>query len=384
MLDTLLLVVAIGVFAVAFTGFVDLAIGNFRIPSLSAQPVASEPQPRVSVIIAARDEEEKLESALQSVLAQEYTNYEVIVVNDRSADRTGEILDRLAGTSRRLKVVHIGELPDGWLGKNHALQSGADMADGDLLLFSDADVVFAPTAISRAVHFLSSKPADHVTVGPDLDNPTAPLALLVHFFMVAFLLYTRPWKASDPGSRHHIGIGAFNLVRVSTYRAAGMHRRIAMRPDDDLKLGKIIKLAGGRQHVLHGMGMISVRWYSSLREMIAGFQKNSFAGLNYSVLVLAGAVIGSIALNIWPFIAVFLTDGLARWLYGGTALLMMTIYAGGAAIQRDRPWLALFYPAAAAIFIYILVSASFRTLRNGGIAWRGTKYSLAELKANRV
>lgn len=384
MLDNIPVIAAAVTFVLILIGFADLLIGSLAIPKLADQPVATTLTPRVSVVVAARDEQEQIEQALRSLLAQSYPDLELIVVDDRSADATGSILDRLAEGEPRLRVVHVTELPEGWLGKNHALEQGARMATGELLLFTDADVVFHPTAISRAVHYLTTKPVDHLAAGPDIDIPTAPLALLVHFFMVAFLLYLRPWKASDPKSRYFIGVGAFNLVRASTYRDAGTHARIRMRPDDDIMLGKILKLSGARQQIIAGWHMISVRWYASLREMIAGLQKNSFAGLDYSVPKLVGAVVGNVVLNIVPFIAPFFVTGATRLLYVGSAVLLMIMFAGGAAQTRNRPWLAVFYPVAAAIFIYVIVKASVTTLLDGGIKWRGTRYSLDELRANRI
>lgn len=368
----------------ALVVFADLAIGNLSIPALELEDPAEAPFPRVSVVTAARNEQREIRDALFSILHQDYPAYEVIAVNDRSEDRTGAILDSMRAEYPRLRVIHVRELPDGWLGKNHALFSGARASSGDLLLFSDADVKFARSALSRAVGYLQRNGIDHVTVAPRIEPGTIPLSLAVQFFFIAFTLYMRPWKARDPGSTRFMGIGAFNLMRREAYERAGTMARIPLRPDDDIMLAKILKQSGARQHLVTGQEMLSVKWYGSLREMVAGLQKNAFAALKYSVVFAAAAILANAVFNIWPFIALFATDGLTRTLNFGVCLLLMMMYAGGAFRMKGRAWLAIAYPAAAAIFIYILVTATARTVFGRGIAWRGTRYSLDDLKSNKV
>jgi glycosyltransferase involved in cell wall biosynthesis len=368
----------------AIVVFIDLSIGNLSIPALELEEPATPPAPRVSIITAARNEEREIRAALQSILHLDYPNYEIIAVNDRSEDRTGTILEEMRADNPQLRVIHVDTLPDGWLGKNHALFAGANASSGDLILFSDADVKFSRTSLTRAVGYMQRKNIDHVTVAPRLELGTVPLSLAVQFFFMAFTVYMRPWKARDPKSKHFMGIGAFNLMKREAYERAGTMARIALRPDDDIMLAKILKQSGARQHIVNGQDMLSVHWYYTLREMVAGLQKNAFAGLKYSVILAAGAILGILIFNIWPFIAVFVTTGLVRTLNIGVCLLLMTMYAGGAYRMRGRAWLAIAYPAAAAIFIYILVTATARTVFGRGIAWRGTRYSLEDLKANKV
>lgn len=365
-------------------GFIDLAVGSFSIPDLELQDPAMAPLPRVSIITAARNEEREIRQALQSILHMDYPNYEVIAVNDRSEDRTGAILEEMRTENPQLQVIHVKELPQGWLGKNHALFAGGNAAQGDMLLFSDADVNFAPSALSRAVGYMQRNGVDHLTVAPRLDQGTIPLSLAVQFFFMVFTLYMRPWKARDPRSKRFMGIGAFNLMRREAYVRAGTIARIPLRPDDDIMLAKILKRSGASQHIVNGQEMLRVKWYLTLREMVGGLQKNTFAALKYNVFLAAGAVFANIIFNIWPFVAVFVTAGLTRSLNMGVCALAMIMYAGGAFRVRGRAWLAIAYPAAAAIFIYILVTATARTIFGRGIAWRGTRYSLDDLKANKV
>jgi glycosyltransferase involved in cell wall biosynthesis len=380
--DFLLLLAALSA-ASSVIIFADLMVGGRRIPFVRDEPPAST-GPRVSVVVSALNEGPHIEAALRSLLAQSYADYEVIAVDDRSTDDTGAILDRLAEREPRLRVVHVRELPAGWLGKNHALHLGAVSATGEILIFTDADVVFDPEAIGRAVSFLTRHRLDHLALTPDLDVPTIPLALVINFFTVWFSVYYRPWAAANPRSKRHMGIGAFNAVRASVYRTIGGHQRIALRPDDDIKLGKLIKQAGASQQVAIGADVLRVRWYATLGEMTRGLRKNTFAGLEYSWLVAVGAIVAQLTLNVWPFVALFVTSGPVWTLNLVTALVLMTMYAAAAGRLGNRPWLAVFYPLAALVFVWIITAATTRTLLTGGIEWRGTFYPLSALRRNVV
>lgn len=389
-MDILRLLLAAALALVALSALLALAWGYLNVPSLAVVPPVPAPSPawptapRVSVIVAARDEERHIGAAVASLLGQSYPDYELIVVDDRSSDRTPEILGDVARSDARLRVVTVRELPAGWLGKNHAMYVAAQSATGELLLFADADVLLRPRTLSRAVRLLQIESADHLTVVPSFVVPTWPLALVVNYFMMWFFLWLRPWKAPDPRSSAYVGIGAFNLVRTSAYRAIGGHSRIPLRPDDDLMLGKLLKRSGHRQIVAASEGEVSVEWYPSLGALARGFRKNAFAGLQYNALLALGSVLGNLALGVWPFVAVWITNGPERTLYATAALAQVAGYAGPAWTQRTRPWLAVLYPVAALVFVAILTAAVTRTLRRRSIEWRGTTYSLDQLRANKV
>ena len=378
---SLLVAASFALFAV--TVLVGLIVGYRQVPELRGVKPAEPPVPGVSIVIAARDEERHVEPAVRALLALDYPDYELIVVNDRSVDATAAILGRLAAEEPRLKVVTVTGLPAGWLGKNHALQLGASSATKELLLFADGDVIFEPKALRRAVALLEREKADHLTVAPELRLPSAPLALVINYMFMYGVLALRPWKTRDPKSSASAGIGAFNLVRATTYEGIGRHERIRLRPDDDLMLGKLIKRGGFRQIVAIGLDEVRIEWYRTLGEAARGFRKNSFAAVGYNLPVAIGAVLSNL-LGVWPFVAVWTTTGPERALYIVTVLAAVTALAYHGAAQRLRPWLAPLYPVAALITGYIIGAAIARTLLRGGIEWRGTFYPLAELKKNRV
>ncbi len=364
---------------------IEFGIGQRRIRQLTEiEPVNDADAPRVSVIVAARNEARKIEAALQSVLKQDYPNLEVIVVNDRSTDETGAILDRLAQTNSRLRVVPLRELPAGWLGKNFAHHHGAESATGTWLLFTDADVVMAPETLRRAMSYAVRERLDHLAVGPRLAMPGLVLEMFGGAFMLFFTFYAKPWKARDPKSPRHIGIGAFNLVRTEVYRQIGGHQPIALRPDDDMKLGKLIKKHGYRQDVVLSGPLLTVEWYGSLRELMRGLEKNLFAGVEYNLAVLVMASVLQLAVFVWPFVAVFVTGDATRWLNAGCVFAIAALYADSARPHGLPRWHWIGFPVMVLLFQYILWRAMLKTLINGGIDWRGTHYALKDLKANRV
>lgn len=380
-------------YTVAFAAFVLLAWlvlaqevfrGNRRLKRLAtlAAPAPST-WPRVSVIFAARNEAHTLVHAVPTMLALDYPDYEVIAVNDRSEDRTGELLDQLAATNPRLKVVHVKELPEGWLGKNHALAEGSTQATGDWILFTDADVHFNPGTLQRAVAYARAQTLDHLAAVPRMSDRGHWLGICVNAFSVVFTCGILPWRVPDPRSRAHAGVGAFNLVRTSTYRKLGGHVPIHLRPDDDVKLGKLMKSGGFSEFVL-GDGAIAVEWYASVGEMIRGLTKNAYAGADYRWWVAPFGVLAVALGFVWPLVAWALIPGPAGWCYLGAAALMLFLGCDQARFTGGRWWYGLFLPVGMAVFSFILVRSMVVTHWTGGITWRGTFYPLAHLKNNHL
>jgi glycosyltransferase involved in cell wall biosynthesis len=365
--------------------FIEVLAGNFSIKFLrDVSPKLYSPFPKVSIIIPACNEERNIEEALQSVLNQDYENLEILVINDRSIDNTGAILKRISERDRRLRVAEIQLLPQGWLGKNHALHFGAEQATGEILLFTDADIVLHPASVSKAVTYMVDHQRDHITMAPEVRMPNDLLAIFVAAFGIFFSIYARPWKARNPRSSKHIGIGAFNMIRAEVYQAIGGHKSIAMRPDDDLKLGKLVKKNGYSQEFLFGKDMLWVEWYASFGELIQGLEKNSFSGMGYSVLAVIGASIAMISLNVFPFFAVFFTHGVTQILYAFVVILILLLCWLSVQFHDSKRWYGIGFPFAALLMVYIVWRSMLVIYLNNGINWRGTHYSLAEIKANKL
>jgi glycosyltransferase involved in cell wall biosynthesis len=381
----LLFWVAVATLILTSLAALDLLRGNRSVRALrDMSPDLIPGLPRVSIIVAARNEQRNIREAMQSLLSLSYPDYELIVVDDRSDDATGSILDGMATGHSRLKVIHVDDLPQGWLGKNHALWVGSRRATGELLLFTDADIIMESTVLTRAVAFLEQNRLDHLAATPSMSMPTTFLGMFGASFIIFFSLFSRPWKAKDPASRCHMGIGAFNLVNAAAYRQVGGHKTICMRPDDDIKLGKIIKMAGLRQEAAYAPEFLTVEWYASLGEVLTGLEKNAFSGADYNILMVLAGTLFHMMCSIWPFFALFFTHGAVQVLYAVTVALIMLVFVDCARFHHSRPWYAVGYPITSALFAFILLRTMLLNLWQGGIRWRGTFYSLKELRSNKV
>lgn len=353
---------------------------------------SSQDFPLVSVVIAAKEEEASIAETVRHLLHQTYPRLEIIAVNDRSQDGTGRKLEELRKWSEGkesiripLQIIHVTTLPAGWLGKNHALYQGYLQARGQYVLFTDADVLFRPDTIADAVHYMKANDVDHLTLAPDMIVKGFWLKAFVRYFFFTLSLYIRPWRSNiDSQHKHGMGIGAFNLLTRQAYEAIGTHRAFALRPDDDLVLGKRVKQARLRQRLASGREHIAVEWYKSLGEAIRGLEKNLFSGFHYKLGLAFLGVMGQLALFLFPFLALFLAGGWASWLFGASILVMLFVYfrlvhslTGTAGSE------VLVFPLTVGLLSYIVIRSVWLTLRQDGIHWRGTYYSLDELKKMR-
>jgi len=359
----------------------DLAFGLPRLKHLSdVSPLEDAECPTVSILFAARDEAEKLPGALETLLTLDYPRYDVVAVNDRSEDGTLEILDSAARSDPRLKVVHISSLPAGWLGKPHALQQGYEHAGGEWLVFTDADVHFAPDLLRRTVALARLQRWDHMTLLGRVEMHGLGERIALTFVAMAFLMGMRPWWVSNPQSQFYAGIGAFQLIRRSTYEAIGAHGRLAMEVVDDMKLGKLVKAAGFRSGVANSGDTVRVRWHEGVGNIVRGTTKNFFAASGFRVWVTCMQVVGLLWMFALPLLALPLLHGWA-FVFAVIAVGMPVLTEAGVALEFGiSPLYALTFPIGALIFAWMITRSTIVTLWSGGITWRGTFYPLEELK----
>ncbi len=371
---------SIAVLAAALFAFAVVVPGVRRMAHLrDIAPHAPCDPPRVSIVIAALNEAHTIEPALRSVLALDYPDLEVVAVDDRSTDETGEILDRLGREFPSLRVEHVRELPAGWLGKNHALHRGAALADGRYVLFSDADVVFEPTSVARAVAHCERHQLDHLAILPQVPRRSRLTELILLEGLVGLIALFRPWRARS--GRGFMGVGAFNLVRAASWQGAGGHEAIAMEVLDDILLAERMHLKGFRQDVLLGADMISVEIYRTLGEAIRGVEKNTFAFLDYSVANVLASTAGIFALWFWPWIGLATGAGGARWVNAASIAMLFVVHAACVGRLGVNPRALAWFPLGGVIPLYFIWRAMILTWLRGGIVWRGTFYPLAELRA---
>ena len=402
-----------------FSRIVDAALGMPSVadvsrPEWDRNPVLALGNPKVSIIVPARNEEETIEQALRTLLSLDYDNYEVIAVNDRSTDRTGEIMEKLAKSHSTknvvsgatvgrqnphfsqnkgevghpprsvLRVIHHTELPPGWLGKTHAMWTAANHASGEWLLFTDADVLFKPDSLRRALAYAEAEPADHVVLFPRMIMKRPGEYMMIAFFQTMFMFGHRPWKVADPSTDDHMGVGAFNLVRRRVYDAVGTYEALRMEVLDDMKLGKVVKKKRFAQRNVFGGDLISIRWAHGAFGVVNNLTKNFFAVLSFQWWRTLLSAFGLAFINWGPFLGVWLAHGWARLPFAVALGSIALIYIGMSWRSSVPPYYFLLHPVSTAMFVYTLLRSMLLTLWNDGIVWRGTKYPLEELRKGMV
>jgi glycosyltransferase involved in cell wall biosynthesis len=349
------------------------------LPPAADLPAAVD-RPRVSVIVAARDEAARIEHTVRGLLDQQGVDLELIVVDDRSRDETPSILARLNSEDQRVQGVRVDELPSGWLGKCHACWLGGERATGEWILFTDGDIHMRPDVLARAVAVARREEVDHIALWPAV-NSRGSLARASILAWGQFLaLYCPAARINRDRGAKAVGIGAFNLVRSAAYRHMGGHQPLRMEVVDDIKLGLLLRRAGFRQRLYAGFADLEAEWAHTAYQVIKAVEKNWFAGLDYSISKTA-VVLGALT-AIWLLAAGGpLLDGRLGWL--GWAGLAAPI--GPAWLQarmlRWPVYVAWLAPLGFITFICAGCHSTWQTLRHGGVRWRDTFYPLVELRA---
>ncbi|MDQ6891840.1 MAG: glycosyltransferase [Acidobacteriota bacterium] len=358
-----------------------MVVNSAALPVLSREAPAGADAPFLSIVVPARNEARSVEAAMRSLLAQEYPRFEVIAVEDRSADRTGEILRTLAAADSRLTVVAGVEPPPGWLGKPHALWQGAGRARGELFLFVDADVRYHPQAAAQAVGFLDRTRADLVAFFPRLETEgfwepvlMANLACTIYFGPGFLANLDRPrWLA--------VGSGAGNLVRRTVYEAVGGHETLRASVIDDVRLAVEAKRAGFRVRALVATDRIAVRMYHGFREVCDGFTKNTAFALGGWM----GAFILFLTL-LWILVSVGPPAVALAAAFGApvpardaalAAVSWGVLVAARAALAlatKEPIWAALTQPLMSVVWAGILLRSIYHRFVLRSVAWRGRSF----------
>jgi glycosyltransferase involved in cell wall biosynthesis len=336
---------------------------------------------RCSVVIAARDEEARIEQTVRRLLAQSGVELEVIVVDDRSTDRTSEILQRLATEDPRLKVKRVDVLPDGWLGKCYACHIGASAATADWILFTDADCWLKPDVIARALRVAKRDAADHVTMSPGIVCESAAVRAWHLLFLTSLLNWFSGVNRDRPKS--YLGIGAFNLVQAAAYRQCGGYQALHLTVLDDVKLGLLLRRAGRRSRAFLGVDDVECHWGTTVGSMVKIMEKNYFAAMDYRLwLALAGSVFVILVSGLLVF---GLVSGTSAGFAAGLSPLSLIVPSAILARRLGWSWpCAVLVPFMFPVFLYALLNSAWVTLRQGGIRWRDTFYSIEALRAGDV
>ncbi|MBM4089261.1 MAG: glycosyltransferase [Planctomycetes bacterium] len=369
-----------------------LTIGVFLVRARVARLdslVPPEPNawPRLSVLVPARNEADTIESAATTLSQQDYPSLEILLINDRSEDETGSIMDRVAAANPRIRAIHVTDLPEGWLGKVHALDRGCAEADGQWLLLTDADVHFEPGALRRVIAWSMHRRLDHLAAAPDIWSSGFFLDAAVSAFLRSFCVGMRLWAVEDPHSGAYIGVGAFNLLRREAFERTAGFEWLRLEVADDVGVGLLMKQSGTRCGAVNAVGQIGLHWYPSLAKMLVGAEKAfaSLGGCSVWRMCVFGCVGTLLDLSPW------LTLLAAIWFHSAvlttlSGLMILGHVVSAVAINRwaGRKLLpGLLAPVMIPFALVALLRTTWLGWRRGGVAWRNTIYPSHLLRAGK-
>ncbi len=387
----IVIMILLGVYALLGAGYwLMTAYGAVRlwrdVPKLGETNL-KEPErwPTLSVVVPACEEADKLEPAFRTLMGQDYPELELILVNDRSTDGTGTIADRLAAEDGRVRVIHIKELPAGWLGKVNALQQGYASSTGELVLFTDADVNYAPGTLRKAAAYFLDRKLDHMTVIPHLWTAGLLTDAIVSAFLRPFVaLVSRPWKVSDPKSSAFMGVGAFNLVRREAFEKTEGLEWLKMEVGDDMGLGLLMKRSGARCEVVSALDEIGLAWHRTVGEALRGSEKGYAPACQFSLARSVAAAVIVVGVEFSPIVllAALAWSPLRGFGVAGAALTAVAVgtTVGMARLAHWRVLPSVLSPIGALIGAWAIVRAAILGKRRDGVDWRGTHYPTETLK----
>jgi chlorobactene glucosyltransferase len=326
---------------------------------------------------------------VENLLAQNYPNFEVIVLDDRSTDATSAILRQLTAEDDRLKRIVGSDLPEGWAGKPYALYQASALAHGEWLCFVDADTFLSPTTLSSCYAKATETNADMFTImtfqilGSFWEKVVMPLV------MTALSVGFSPRKVNDPNRKDAIANGQFILIRRSVYDAIGGHESVKDQIVEDKAISEQVKWNGYRLIVADGMKVARTRMYTSLPEMWEGWTKNIYLGLRDRPSLMWLGVFGAflalfvaLLLPLWPVLGLLWYSKNGDWLALTVLVepLVLWAYLIVMRVQVTRkmeisPWYAFTIPLGAAVFAAMMITSAVRVISGKGVMWKGRMYA---------
>lgn len=339
--------------------------------------------PRVSVVVPARNEATDIARSLESRLGDGYPDLEIVVVDDRSDDGTPQIIASFAARDSRVKPVRVDELPAGWLGKVHALDTGVREATGEWLLFSDADIEVAPGMLGRAVAHCEDREFDLLALVPEFRSRSGIVDVLWAIFVRIMAMAASPSSVRDPASKVAVGSGGFTLVRRSVFERTPGFEHLRLETADDMALAAMVKRAGGRCDYVNGRGAARVSIYDDLPAFFNGVEKNggTFAGTPFAAIAAVFALLGCVEYSPLLAIGVGLAVGIPWLAWLGVVTTLVATATTVSAMHRNTGmvWPALLWPLGWALMAAGVLRSSWLVHARGGVTWRGTFYSREEL-----
>ncbi len=349
-------------------------------------PPSGGPPPCLSVIVPARNEEANIERCLRSLAASRGVDLELLVADDHSTDRTAAIVGALAAADPRLRLLPVGELPPGWMGKCHALHWAVQQGRprGEWLLFVDADTWHHPDGAAAALAEAARSGADLLSLVPTLEAPGFWERLLQPAVAALIALFHRPSRINDPRRPEAFANGQYILVRAAAYAAVGGHAAVAGKVLEDVELGLALKRHGARIRLARGPEVFSTRMYTGLAALVQGWKKNLYLLVRSSLPRALGATLVALTLSLGPALLGLGAGGLlaaGAWegpAWGAWALVAVYLVVTGfqVALRGLNGWYPAYAPLAPlgnAILVYILLASAWHHRRGRGVVWKGRR-----------
>jgi len=338
--------------------------------------------PKVSVIMTACNEEASIEKALASRLSDTYSNIEFIIVNDRSTDRTLKVIRKTVGSDKRVKVVNIKELPQGWLGKLNALQKGVEASSGQWLLFSDADIIVRSGVMGQVMAHAVENDLQHVAMLPSFSPISFFADAGVSAIIRTVVFGSQPWKIGKKDSDWATGSGSFNLVKRSMLEKIGGFEAIKMDVIDDMALGQKLAKAGAKPGMIFGRKKVSVKWYNSTSELFNGVGRTLFAGMGrFSGLRLTLIALVPYFFDMLPYSAFFASNSAYVKAVSVLTVVISLIVTYSLNLHLGHSIVSvLFPPISHTVAFFICIYSSIVNSYRGGISWKGIFYDSKILK----
>ena len=321
---------------------------------------------------------------MQSLLAVDYPELEIVLVDDRSTDRTGEIVEDLARQDQRIRTLHVEALPEGWNGKVHALQRGLELARGEWLLFTDADVHLGPQTLKRAIAHCLQQQRGFLSLLPRFRRADALVGAAQTVFGMILLSFIDSRRIANPDCPTAMGVGAINLFRRSFLDPDEGLEWLRMEIADDAGLALMVKSRGARIDMLNGQDFIEVDWYPTLPSMLDGVMQRLIMGVNYYFsLYLLQCLLVMLCLVAPAWLAgMLLPLSPLAWICLAFYGLPSLIFAAGLRNFSVPPVLLWLMPLGFGVIGYGMLRALVTYLGRGGLFWRGRVYPLSQLRAS--
>lgn len=349
------------------------------------EPPPPDRWPKLSVVVPARNEADSLEPAIRTLIEEDYPDLEIILLDDRSTDETGRIIDRIAAADARVKAVHITELREGWLGKVNALDRGLAESTGRFVLFTDADVHFQTGTLRKAIAYCEHQGLDHLAAFPDVWPAGFVVDAMISVFLRHFLLFvSRACTLDKAASRAFLGVGAFNLVRRKALEATDGFQWLRLEVADDMGLGLMMKRSGARCGAVAAFGHVGLYWYRSAAQAARGTEKAWATLSHFSVVRTLAIALVTLAVEMSPVLSLLplATERHRAIGYVGlgvfAAFVFCIVCLSRWAKVRTLPALAA--PLAVLPLLIIFIRAAMVGRRRGGVVWRGTLYRADTLR----